>query len=172
MGGNGELAGFHIIKVSGFAWYFVSPNPESAKRFAEDLSFLQQEASATAAGSPALALTPEFEAAAAKYRASTVKPPVSEEQRRYIVQANALNNMKDYAGALEIYEKALAVDLVAYPGCYYNMALLAVELGRHRSAIALMKKYLLLAPDAKDARAAQDKIYEWEILMQNLMPKK
>jgi hypothetical protein len=25
-----------------------------------------------------------------------------------------------------------------------------------------MKKYLMLIPDAADARAAQDKIYEWE----------
>jgi hypothetical protein len=25
-----------------------------------------------------------------------------------------------------------------------------------------MKKYLMLVPEAEDARAAQDKIYEWE----------
>jgi hypothetical protein len=25
-----------------------------------------------------------------------------------------------------------------------------------------MKKYLMLVPDAADARAAQDRIYEWE----------
>jgi hypothetical protein len=29
-----------------------------------------------------------------------------------------------------------------------------------------MKKYLLLEPDASDARGAQDKIYEWEIMTQ------
>jgi hypothetical protein len=28
-----------------------------------------------------------------------------------------------------------------------------------------MKKYLLIEPDASDARSAQDKIYEWEIMM-------
>jgi len=30
-----------------------------------------------------------------------------------------------------------------------------------------MKKYLMLMPDAEDARAAQDKIYEWELKMNN-----
>jgi hypothetical protein len=28
-----------------------------------------------------------------------------------------------------------------------------------------MKQYLTLEPDAKDARSAQDKIYEWELMM-------
>jgi hypothetical protein len=29
-----------------------------------------------------------------------------------------------------------------------------------------MKQYLMLVPDAKDARSAQDRIYEWEIMME------
>lgn len=29
-----------------------------------------------------------------------------------------------------------------------------------------MKQYLLLEPEAKDARSAQDKIYEWELMIQ------
>jgi len=29
-----------------------------------------------------------------------------------------------------------------------------------------MKKYLMLVPDAEDARGAQDKIYEWEAWIQ------
>jgi len=32
-------------------------------------------------------------------------------------------------------------------------------------AITYMKKYLMLVPDAKDARGAQDKIYEWETMI-------
>jgi hypothetical protein len=28
-----------------------------------------------------------------------------------------------------------------------------------------MKHYLLLEPQAKDARSAQDKIYEWELML-------
>jgi len=30
-----------------------------------------------------------------------------------------------------------------------------------------MNSYLKLTPDAKDARAAQDKIYEWEVKVKN-----
>ncbi len=29
-----------------------------------------------------------------------------------------------------------------------------------------MNQYFLLEPDAKDARSARDKIYEWEVMIQ------
>jgi hypothetical protein len=45
------------------------------------------------------------------------------------------------------------------------MALLSAQMKRFNSAISYMKQYLMLVPDAKDARSAQDKIYEWELLM-------
>ncbi len=165
--GTGDESDCSIIKVQGFPWYFASFSKGSARKFADDLCFLQTQAAADSAGNSALVLTAEFEAQAAQFRAAAVKPAVTEAQRRYIVQANALGQMKDYQGALDLYRKALEVDPVAYPACYFNMALLAVGQDRYRTAISLMKKYLLLVPDAKDARAAQDKIYEWEILLQN-----
>jgi hypothetical protein len=43
------------------------------------------------------------------------------------------------------------------------MALLSEQMKWFNSAIFYMKQYLLLVPDAKDARSAQDKIYEWEM---------
>jgi tetratricopeptide (TPR) repeat protein len=164
--GTGTESSYSIIKISNFAWSFVATDRDSARRFVDDLRFLQQQAKADSAGNPALEITPEFQVRAAEYRAAAVKPPVTEAQRRCIVQANVLSQGKDYQGALDLYRKALEVDPVAYPGCYFNMALLTVELGRYGAGILLMQKYLLLVPDAKDARAAQDKIYEWEILMQ------
>ena len=107
-----------------------------------------------------------FEAKVAQYRAQHGKPAVSEEQRKYIVQANALSQQKEYDHAIERYEKAIALDPVSYPGAYFNMALLSAQEHQFRTAIGYMKRYLLLVPDAKDARNAQDKIYEWEA-MQN-----
>jgi len=106
-----------------------------------------------------------FEPIAAQYRALKVKPPVSEEQRKYIVQANSMTQLKNYAEAIKLYDKAIDSDQTN-PFVYYNQALLLAQVKRFDIAIDRMKKYLMLSPGASDARSAQDKIYEWEILMQ------
>jgi tetratricopeptide (TPR) repeat protein len=107
-----------------------------------------------------------FEQKAAEYRASKVKPVVSEEQRKFIVQANAFNQQKNYAKAIELYFKAIEVDPTAYPAGYSNLALLMSQTNNFSAAIINMKKYLLLEPEATDSRTAQDKIYEWEAMIQ------
>jgi tetratricopeptide (TPR) repeat protein len=103
-----------------------------------------------------------FEPIAAKYRALSVKPTVSEEQRKYIVQANSFNQQKQYSKAIELYKKAIEVDQTAYPAGYSNLSLLLAQINNYDAAIYYMKKYLMLEPEASDARSAQDKIYEWE----------
>lgn len=105
-----------------------------------------------------------FEPIAAAYAALKVKPPISEEQRKFIVQANALREQKKYSEAISLYVEAIKLDNTAYPAGYYNIALLDAQLGFYDNAIYEMKKYLLLMPDATDARSAQDKIYEWELM--------
>lgn len=105
-----------------------------------------------------------FAERAAKYRNQPVKPIVSEEQRRLIVQAESLRQRKDYAGAADLFRTAIRVDPVAYPPAYFNLALLYEQQERYARAIESMKKYLALQPNPPDARAAQDKIYEWEML--------
>lgn len=137
---------------------FEFQEPDRARRFADDLFFVQQWLRRQE--EPRLAL---FGAKAAEYRALVAKPPVTEEQRKYIVQANALNEEKDYAGALALYLKAIDLDPVSYPGAYFNLALLSAQVKRYNAAITYMKQYLLLVPEAPDARSAQDKIYEWEL---------
>ena len=103
-----------------------------------------------------------FEPIAAKYREMNVKPPVQEAQRKFIVQANSFNQKKEYFKALEIYKKAIDLDQTAYPAAYSNLALISAQIHNFDSAIYYMKKYLLLEPEAVDARSGQDKIYEWE----------
>jgi tetratricopeptide (TPR) repeat protein len=107
-----------------------------------------------------------FKPLASEYCALKVKPTVTEEQRKYIVQANALNQQKMYEKAIELYNKAIEIDQTAYPAAYSNLALLSAQLQKFDAAIYYMKKYLLLEPEASEARSAQDKIYEWEIMMQ------
>jgi len=48
------------------------------------------------------------------------------------------------------------------------MALIAAQTKDYQYAILNMKKYLMLVPEAEDARAAKDKIYEWEAELTNL----
>ena len=49
---------------------------------------------------------------------------------------------------------------------YANLALLSAQLHQYNAAIYYMKKYLMLEPEAEDARSAQDKIYLWESMLQ------
>lgn len=94
---------------------------------------------------------------------SISKKQITEEQRKFIVQANAANEEKKYTAALELYKKAMEINEFSYPQGYYNMAIIAAQINNYTYAIFYMKKYILLEPDAEDARKAQDKIYEWEM---------
>jgi tetratricopeptide (TPR) repeat protein len=149
---------------------------ENARTFAENMFFIQQPLRAEqlkAEQSKDSLIRKEkdeydsklnkFQVIARDYRELLEKPSVSEEQRRLIVQANALNTEKKYIKALEYFEKALEINPASYPAAYYNMALISAQTGRYEYAIFNMKKYLMLVPDATDARTAQDKIYEWEL---------
>ena len=80
-----------------------------------------------------------------------------------MVQANLLAQQKKYAHAIQLYKKVIDLDATAYPEAYNNMALLYAQLNRYSVAIFYMREYMLLEPSANDARAAQDKIYEWEL---------
>ena len=155
---DGAPRPYRVSFRGGISFYFEKLADATA--FADNLFVIQQVEKK--ASDKRLAL---FEAKLSQYRAG-VKPAVTEEQRRFIVQANALSQRKDYAGAVDLYLKALDVDPVAYPGAYFNLALLSAQMEQYKPAIDYMKQYLLLVPEAKDARSGQDKIYEWELLLQ------
>jgi tetratricopeptide (TPR) repeat protein len=103
-----------------------------------------------------------FEPIVVAYNALSEKPVITEEQRKYIVQANGLSEQKMFKKAIELYKKAVEINPVSYPAAYSNMALLSAQSSEFQSAIYFMKKYLMLVPHAEDARSAQDKIYLWE----------
>jgi hypothetical protein len=105
----------------------------------------------------------DFDKIANDYHSLTVKPAITEEMRKYIVQANAMNEKKNYSSAMNLYTKVIETNPFAYPPAYSNLALIAAQTENYVFAMVNMKKYLLLAPEAEDARAAQDKIYEWEL---------
>jgi len=89
------------------------------------------------------------------------KPELPESARKYMVQANSATGEKKYPVAISLWNKVLAI-APWYPTAYFNKALLNEFMGDFQSSIENMNKYLELYPDAEDARAARDKIYEWE----------
>ena len=138
---------------------FVFKHTFNCDAFANNLFFIQSKLR----GKRFDSLIATFKPKAAQYCALKVKPPVTEEQRKYIVQANSFNEKKVYTKAIELYNKAVEVDQTAYPAGYSNLALLSAQINKFDAAIYYMKMYLLLEPEASDARSAQDKIYEWEV---------
>ncbi|HUR67087.1 MAG TPA: hypothetical protein VMZ03_12125 [Chitinophagaceae bacterium] len=102
-----------------------------------------------------------FKPIAQQYHSLVVKPGLQEEARKYLVQATTATEENLYEEAIGLLEEAIAIDPL-YPQAHFNVALLWAQVSIYEAAILAMKKYLMLVPDATDARAAQDKIYEWE----------
>jgi hypothetical protein len=109
----------------------------------------------------AAAQATDFEQAAATYRAATSRPEPGERQRHHEVQAEAYVRDKQFLRAAETYAEAVA-EVPAWPQGHFNFALVLETLGDYELAIEEMQHYLALVPEAENARAAQDKIYEWE----------
>lgn len=89
------------------------------------------------------------------------KPEIPEAGRKYMVQATGATTEKKYRDAIELWNKVISI-APYYPIAYFDKALLYEQTGDFKSSIENMNKYLELYPDAKDARGAKDKIYEWE----------
>lgn len=106
-----------------------------------------------------------FKPLAEKYRSLAEKPKVSEDQRKLFIQADNLNQQKKYFDAIKTYNNAILIDKTAFPSAYSNVALLYAQINFFDYAILCMKEYLMLEPNAPDARSAQDKIYVWEGLI-------
>lgn len=102
-----------------------------------------------------------FDAVAAQYRADPAAFTLPEAARAFKVQAETAMREKRLWDAADRYSKALALNPSWAPG-HFNLALIYGEIALPGLAMSEMKKYLKLAPDANNARAAQDKIYEWQ----------
>lgn len=102
-----------------------------------------------------------FQDAARSYRNAATKPPMPDEVRRFRVQAEGAIRDKDFDAAANLYKQGLNL-APWWPQGHFNRALVLSEVGEFPDAITEMKRYLALVPDAPDARAAQDKIYDWE----------
>jgi len=102
-----------------------------------------------------------FELALQSYRNAATKPAISEDVRRFKVQAESSVREKRFGDAAEFYESGLNIAPWWAEG-HFNRALVLAEVGDFETAVVEMNRYIRLAPDAPNIRAAQDKIYEWE----------
>lgn len=150
--------GYSIVIPGFMSFRFF--NKDLAKCVAEEIVAIQKDMRKSYVNGQLARFQPFID----EYRAMKVKPQVTEEQRKYFVGASTLTRKKEYAQAVELYGKALNINRFSFPAAYYNMALIFSQMGKYQSAMVAMKIYLLLVPEADDARTAQDKIYEWEAL--------
>jgi len=103
-----------------------------------------------------------FAASLAEYRKlAASNTALSEEANRYKVQAEGAVRDKQFIDAADFYAKALKI-VPWWPAGHFNRALVLGETGDYGDAKREMNYYLQLVPDALNARAAQDKIYDWE----------
>jgi len=132
---------------------------EDAIQFAKALYVLKSHR--VAPEDPAAAAA--FEEAARRYLAADPKPEFPEEARRFKVQAEQALDQGRGDEALEKYAQALQV-APWWPEGHFNRGVLFGQMEFYSEAIRELKRYLALVPDAPDARAVQDKIYQWEAL--------
>lgn len=90
------------------------------------------------------------------------KPALPEDARRFGVQAAVAAREQRYDEATALFKRGQRI-APWWPQANFNLAVLAAKKEKLPEAISYMKTYLALAPDAPDAREAQDKIYEWEV---------
>lgn len=143
------------VKKTIYVWEDLQPKGASPKQ-AEALL----EVETAAAGAAAQAET-RFLQIAKAYREAATKPTIPEEAHKFDVQALAAVNEKHFRGAADSYRQALKIALW-WPEEHFNLALALAGINDFGGAVAEMRRYLTLVPDAPDARAAQDRINEWE----------
>lgn len=151
------------IEFGDFSFYTRNPGRYSISNLSDVLKDIQKEITLQRDK----IILDSFIPVAENYKKLIIKPEMSEEQRKLFVQANSVNEKKMYDDAIELYEKAIELNQTSYPPAYYNLALLYAQVKNYYKAIVNMTKYILLVPDAPDARSSQDKIYEWELLIKD-----
>lgn len=103
----------------------------------------------------------QFAASLTDYRKKVDSNAVlPEEASKYKVQAEGAVRDKEFDDAADLYSKALKI-VPWWPVGHFNRALVLGETGDYELAKREMNYYQQLVPDAPNARAAQDKIYEW-----------
>jgi len=152
-----EAEATSTIELSGFV-ILIEKGP-TARQIADALFALKQ--AALSRNSNEAANSAHFAEVAKAYRETTSRPVLSEEVHRFRIQAEGAVLDKKFYDAVDLYEQALEV-APWWPEGHFNRALVLGEIKEYDLAIIEMKRYLLLVPNAPNAREVQDRIYDWE----------
>jgi tetratricopeptide (TPR) repeat protein len=125
---------------------------ESLPEYAQALSFAANEQEAST-------LRTAMFAASGKM---PTPPEMPDDAHRHVVRGESLLNQGMMDRALVEFNEALRI-APYMPKMYYNTALIYGELKQYDQAIRQMHLYLTAAPEAPDARTAQDQITKWEL---------
>ncbi len=101
-----------------------------------------------------------FVTALTGFRTGKVGPGIGESVRPHKVAAELAVKDKRLWDAADEFAQGLAI-APWWPQGNFNLALVYGELRAYPLAARYMQRYLELVPDAANARAAQDKVYEW-----------
>ena len=139
--------------TSGVIW--SGSKSGGANRFADALFVLARSSP------PDVAQDPDFQKVVQQYRAAGGQAQLTEGVRAHRVAAEAAVREKRFEDAVNEYGEGLKL-APWWPQGHFNRGLILAELGAYGAAGREMKRYLLLEPDAQNARQVQDKIYEWQ----------
>ncbi len=132
---------------------------EAQGKYAESLPEYAQALSYAANEQEASTLRAAMFAASSKM---PTPPELPDEARRHVVRGELLLKDGMMDRALAEFNEALRIAPYV-PKLYYNTALIYGELKQYDQASRQMRLYLQAAPEAPDARAAQDQITKWEL---------
>lgn len=93
-------------------------------------------------------------------------PELSPEAHRHSIRAEMMVKEAKYMMAIDEFEKAISKAPYA-ASLYFNTALVQAEVSHYQEAIANMKIYMQMAPEAPNIRQVQDEIIRWELLLEN-----
>ncbi|HTZ20458.1 MAG TPA: TonB family protein [Opitutaceae bacterium] len=141
---DGTSVGYNYA-VGVLAW----KSEKEARSFADAMLAMNQYAFA------------DFQKKAQVWRELPAKPALAEEVQRCRVLAEEALRNRNTKDAWFYYSRGVTEEPLWAEG-HFNAALLAAELGKYEQAAAHMKCYLELKPEAKDARAAREKMWLWE----------
>jgi tetratricopeptide (TPR) repeat protein len=128
---------------------------ESLPEYAQALSFAANEQEAST-------LRTAMFAASGKM---PTPPEMPDDAHRRVVRGELMLKDGNFDRALAEFNEALRI-APYMPRLYYNTALIYGELKQYDQAIRQMHLYLMAAPEAPDAHAAQDEITKWEMRLE------